>query len=221
MPKLHNKKHLLGAFDIWVDSGDFFPNFPIILTKNGGWDRIIDRPVEREQQSKWLKDKKILEHMTAWLDGRPFVSVQGNHDFISLVDELHAFGYKNAHEITPEGFELEGLKWAGFPNINYMQNEWNHETAPCEFDRMIERIHESQPDLLIMHSPIRGVLDKGGCYLESIGIGHMTNYLSYRPNKVKYMFFGHCHEAGGKKKIHEDLKITFINGARHCILHDI
>ncbi len=227
MSKVHNKTHLLKSFDVWVDTGDFFDNYPIITGGtfvNGyrvGWQRRIDRTIEVKNQTQWLKNKDILKHMVKWLDGRPFVSVAGNHDFISLAQELKDFGYENVHEVTPEGFELFDLKWAGFANINYIQGEWNHETSPAEFDNLVERIDKAQPDMLICHSPPRGIFDVGGYYTKPIGIGHLTNYFTYKPHKIKYMLFGHCHEQGGKKKIHEDLGITFVNGARCCSVFEI
>lgn len=229
MEKLHNKTHLIGAFDVWVDTGDFFPNFPLIKKKNGhSSEEIIDKRTEKKRQAEWLKEKKILEHMTKWLNGRPFVSVQGNHDFISLVDALHKFGYENAYEISPEGFELEGFKWAGFPNIPYIGGEWNHETLPCEFDELMERIHKSQPELLIIHCPPKGILDLVKRYAKTgqvrranYGIGHFTNYFSYKPHRISHVLCGHIHEQGGMKKNHEDLGVCFINGARHCVLHTI
>lgn len=225
MDKVHNKTHIRKAFDVWVDTGDFFDNYPItkgefIEGYRVGWDRTIDREIEKEEQKKWLKERGILKSITKWLDGRPFVSVGGNHDFISLADELKEFGCPNVYEITPEGFDLLGYKWAGFPNINYICGEWNYETLPPEMDLLVQRIKISKPDILVCHSPARGILDRGES-LKSYGIGHLTNMFSYAPHNIKHMFFGHVHYCGGKKKVHEDLKITFYNGARSCSLHEI
>lgn len=221
MKVLHNKPHILSEFDVWIETGDFFTNDPIMGTIFDTWVRKIDKKHEVEFQKKWLKYNNICARITEWLNGRPFISVSGNHDFISLADELKNFGCPNVHEIKPEGFELLGYKWAGFPNVNYMCGEWNHESFPIEFDALVEQIHITQPDILVLHSPIRGILDIGGYYKKNIGIGHLTNYLSYRPNRIRNIFHGHVHEKGGKKHLIRELNILIYNGARHAILHEI
>ena len=218
LKKFQEEKHLFKNFDIWVDTGDWFVNFPIIQNNPFfGWGRKIVPQIERESQKEWLKQNKILDQLVEQLDGRPFVSVQGNHDFISLADEINTFGYKNVYEVSPGGFSLFGKRWAGFPNIPYIGGEWNHETKNEEFDQLISQIDNSKPDILIMHAPCGNILDE--LYEENLGIGQMTNYLSYRKHNIKYVFHGHIHENGGKTS--EQLGIKFFNGARNVLSHDI
>lgn len=221
MNVVHNKHHILQKFDVWIETGDFFPNDPITGIENGFLSYLISPDHEKSFQRNWLKERKILEHITRWLNGRPFVSVQGNHDFISLVDELKEFGYEHAYEIGPEGFELLDFKWAGFPNINYIQGTWNHETLPGTFYKLVDRLVESRPDILVTHSPPWGILDASIDGRERWGIGQLTNMFNYMSHQVKAHFFGHVHEQGGKEKIHDVFNIPFFNGSQCAKLHEL
>lgn len=234
MKIVHNKHHLLSKFDVWIDTGDFFPNDPIIefhMSKYGKPHRSwhIDRKHEEIFQKRWLEEKDILNRLIKWLNGRPFVSVSGNHDFISLAESLKEHGYENVYDINPEGFELFGFKWAGFPHVMPVDldgpSQWNHEADHFTMLDLIKRIEESQPDILITHSPPGNILDLGGSgpadNWKPLGIPQISLSLSYKPNKILAHFFGHIHEQGGKKEYVKDLDITFYNGARHAIMHEI
>lgn len=181
-------------FDAWVITGDFFPN------KTRG-----DRIVEPRFQQKWFMDYKrnsILER----LQGKPVISVDGNHDFISLHSCLIRCGVES-YKITPEGIIFDGVKFAGFPNIPRIAGEWNHESGSEELRDLSFATFESDPDVLVTHAPPHGILDE----VEGYGITHLTNCYTYREHKVKAHFFGHCHIDGGKMR--EEFGTKFYNGA--------
>lgn len=223
-PKLNNKPHLISKFDLWIDTGDFFPNDPIISTAGWlGWERTINKKHEIFFQKDWLKRLNILEHMVNWLNGRPFISVQGNHDFISLADELREFGYDNVFEIdVSNDVDLFDHKFCGFPNIPYICGEWNHETFPASFYDIINELKLSACDILITHAPPYGILDAYGMgHKLHSGVGHLNTYLAYQSHNIKHHFFGHCHEFGGQTHTSDEMGIRFINGAKNAILHNV
>ena len=58
----------LAGVDVVVNSGDFMPN-----VSRGETEKEIPF------QAKWFE--KHIRKIVDWLDGRPFVSVMGNHDY--------------------------------------------------------------------------------------------------------------------------------------------
>lgn len=214
------KEGLIDEFDVWVDTGDFFPNNLVIKSQGNFRYYGVDKDHEVKFQKEWLKKENILEIITKWLNGRPFISVSGNHDFISLVDELKKFGCPNVFEVSSTGFELFGLKWAGFPNINWIGGFWNHETVPATFYQIIDEIKLSNPDILITHSPPHKILDVGGFHSENLGIVYLSQFLFNSVHNIKHHFFGHIHELGGSKTDCET-GVTFYNGSTCAQIHNI
>jgi Icc-related predicted phosphoesterase len=223
MKIVHNKIHLIKSFDVWVDTGDFFPNDPVLkLGSRYNIVRVLDKDHEVQFQKEWLVRNNILEHITNWLDGRPFISVSGNHDFISLSNELKEFGCPNVFEINLNCFELFGLRWSGFPNINYISGEWNYETSENDLFEVVRKMGVLEPDILVTHSPPFEVLDCGGDFNnENFGIKILSSFLSEEEHKIKHHFFGHVHESGNKVKNSKEIGIKFYNGARTAKLHTI
>lgn len=68
------------------------------------------------------------------------------------------------------------------------------------------------------HGPPAGILDDDG---HGAGYGNkaLTTHLCYSPHKITHHFFGHAHANGGA--VHEDLGVTFVNGACRCRIHDV
>lgn len=210
----------LKDFDIWVDTGDFFSDYFILKIIGNKPQWVVDKKRSNIKQREWLKESKIIEKMSHFLNGRPFISVSGNHDFISLAESMRKAGYKNVYEIDPEGFELNGIKFAGFPNINETGSGWNFETCHSEFQKLKKRIEKSCPDILLTHSPPRGILDEGyNC--QHFGVDVLSMFFSWSKHKVKIHMFGHVHEPGGKQYYDPNLKVLFINGATKAIIHEI
>ena len=214
---LHGKyKRLLNGmgkaeFQIWVDSGDFFDN--IGRSPKTGYQILAD--AERAQQHRWWGWKQLGWRMAKWLNGRPAVIVPGNHDFISLHDALLRNGV-DSHLVTPGGVEVAGLRWAGFRNVLRIRGEWAGETFEPDFDEILAETMASEPDVLVTHAPPSGTLNPQEC---DYGIRALTQHLAFRPHRVRWHFFGHDHEAGGKQV--EEMGIRFINGAQHALIHEL
>lgn len=197
-------------FDAWIDTGDFFPNCP------GNRARITSKEGNIPFQNAAL-DKFIKFGLMDWLGDRPLIAVPGNHDFISLADELRKRGFKNAHEINTDGQVILGRRFAGFPNIPYIQGEWMYETHKSYFGILAGKVLETNPEILLLHAPINGVLD-------SVGWGHkgmpfLGHSLMYQETSVSAVFCGHVHLEGGKSETLGDIR--FFNGAGKALIHEI
>lgn len=203
---LHGRyKELLAfdeLFDVWLDTGDFCPNKPL---RGGG---LIEPATEQGWQSRWLSYKQLPHRLADWLGGRPAVVCSGNHDFIRLCPRFRMGGC-DAHEVTPEGFELGGLRWAGFPEILYYQGRWARE-VPDERLRVLTRnALATRPDVLVTHEPPAGILASQ----EEYGSPAMREELDAAAERPRAHFFGHDHSCGGRDV--EQLGIHFYNGATH------
>lgn len=190
-----------GVPDIWICTGDFFPN----ITRG-------DRVIEHISQKRWLDTK--INRLINRLGGAPIVEIGGNHDYISLGDALRKKGYP-AYTVTPKGVTVKGLKFSGFREIPYIIGEWNGETH--DFSSLIEETMNSNPDVLVTHAPPSGILDgypNGAHY----GISQLTNALTYAYHNIRAHFFGHMHEYAGQQ---EEIGILFCNSAQRLTFVEV
>jgi Icc-related predicted phosphoesterase len=182
-----------GGFDVWVDSGDFFPN------KTRG---IVS--VEAVYQAKWFGEWKSLgERLVRALAGKPLVSIGGNHDYVSLARLVRAAGGV-AFDLSEGPVTIAEVKFAGFRQIPWIAGEWNGEAHG--FTEVIESAFAADPDVLVTHAPPYGILDDKG-----YGIGPLTTALMYRTHRIKAHLFGHAHHHGGQTAT--EAEILFRNGA--------
>ena len=194
---------LEGDFDVWIDTGDFFPN------KTRG-----DRDVEVKFQTKWFGHKNLGERIVKALAGRPLISVGGNHDYANLAELVRQAG-GNAFDVTEGPVDFAGQRFAGFREISYIAGEWNGETHAADFATIVEETFACNPDIIVCHGPAAGIMDDkahGG------GVAALTSTLTWTPHNVTAMFFGHIHDTQG---VCEEMGISFINGAHKAIVHTI
>jgi len=197
------------AWDVWVDTGDFFPN------RTAG-----NQLVEPAFQTRWTEWPALGPKLVEILRGRPLLSVAGNHDYISLARVVRQAGGV-AHDIQQGPVTVEGLTFAGFSGIPRIGGVWNGETLQGDFAARVAAVLALQPQVLLTHAPPAGVLDQDefGESIEDYGITALTPALFYREHRVRHHFFGHIHEQGGKTITLNN--ITFYNGAEHAIVHEI
>jgi Icc-related predicted phosphoesterase len=191
-----------GGFDVWVDTGDFFPN------KTRG-----DRPEEVRYQNRWAILKDLGARIASLLDGRPLISVGGNHDYTSLAQLVRDAG-GIAFDMDEGAAVVNGKTFAGFREVPYLMGEWNGETHGADFANIVEATMAANPDVLVTHAPPAGILNNS----THGGVGQLTTALTWTDHKVGTHFFGHIHETQG---VEAAMDIQFINGAGRAIVHTI
>lgn len=162
--------------DIWVCTGDLFPDPPM--------DQILTKFEHIQFQREWffLRQKLILDR----LGKTPLVWCPGNHDVVHLSDLLSACGH-DAHRVTPGGVAVSGVLFAGFGNTPI-------ETSPEDLKALVETTMRTDPHVILLHAPPSGALDIG---CPESGIPTILNYLR-QPHRAKLLLCGHLHGDGGK-----------------------
>jgi Icc-related predicted phosphoesterase len=181
--------------EIIVFSGDILPNLP----------RPIHADSQRVHQQSWLRGHR--EDFLRAIKDRPVVCQDGNHDFTRLAEMLREFGV-DAHQVTPEGVTVAGIKFAGFRHVPFLYGEWAGETH--DFDEVLDRTFASNPDILVTHAPPSGLLDISGNGHE-YGIRGLTRALQWCPHNIRMHLYGHAHRSG--PKVVREMDITFSNAA--------
>lgn len=191
-------------FDVWVDTGDFFPN----AGRRRGGGTIVPE-LEQRYQRKWMGWKSLAERLRTWLAGRPALLMPGNHDFISLAAELRRARCPNVYSVPCEGIDVLGLRWAGFRHINAMgAGEWAGELLPHEFEPWVAKTAQAQPDVLVTHSPPQGILDGTDNH---DGVGQLTEGFERGVLRPRVHLFGHAHACAGEEVTMHGIR--FYNGA--------
>lgn len=112
-----------GLPDVWIDSGDFFPN-----TTRG------HVATERHFQTRWFED--FAGPLVQFLGGVPLLSTPGNHDYVNLADLLAARGYPAQSLVEEHGrphlVELFGHRFVGLCQIPYIAGEWDTRSTTCD-----------------------------------------------------------------------------------------
>lgn len=208
---LHGKyKQLLSIkepFDVWVDTGDFFPTAGRRHKEAGG---RIDSRVERKFQLDWCNYKTIGQRLSDWLDGRTLMMVPGNHDFIPL-ENVVKHGGGNAIQVSHRGNTHQDILWAGFRDVPYINGEWEGEAH--DFTDVVNDIWDTNPQILLTHAPPTGIL------ADKWGIPDLSRAFREEQHNIKHHFFGHVHERGGMKTFIND--VWHYNGATRIHIHDI
>lgn len=184
-------------FDLWLDTGDFFPN-----SRPPGPEPYDDR-TEREHQLRWLTAHGRLTRLTQWLGSRPLLTVAGNHDHADLGLTLREAGL-TVHRLTPHGLTQFGYRWAGFREVPALRGDGVGETNL--FETIFSDIQRTQPELLATHAPAAGVLDPG----RGLAIPGLAERLRELPD-LRLHLFGHEHRTGGQQLTVD--RYTAINGA--------
>ena len=181
-----------------VDTGDFFPN------KTRG-----DHAEEVRYQSRFAVLKSIGARVTEMLDGKPLISVGGNHDYISLAKLVQDAGGV-AYDLTEGAVTFNGKTFAGFREVPWIQGE----THSADFGPIVDTAMAANPDVLVTHAPPAGIMNNK----THGGVGQLTNQLAWAPHNVTTHFFGHIHTTQG---VMNEMGVQFINGAGKALVHTI
>ena len=159
-------------------------------------------------------DVDMMDH---WFGKQKFdliLCVGGNHDN-NLQDRYEVEGnpFNNAVFLCDESYEYKGIKFYGAP--------WVPELYQQAFFKENEELEEAwskipnDTDVLITHTPRKGVLDKS-----SRGASYGCPYLSKALERVKPRFhcFGHVHNSAGSLTKNGT---TYINAAMAGRKHEL
>jgi Icc-related predicted phosphoesterase len=219
-------------FDVWVDSGDFMPNASRGTAVEFGYQKAwmtCDKLSFRKKATPLLRslhgttagwfpsDRRqppfkgsIAAELTAWLNGRPMLIVPGNHDYADLAAVMRNAGAR-VMDLTKSVASLQGVRFAGLREINWIEGEWAGESHGPEIRESVDRAMSADPQVLVTHSPPNGLLDCPAGSGGHVGLSYLTQYLTYRPHGVDLVLCGHVHEEGGK--LVEEMGIRVSNAA--------
>jgi len=186
-------------FDLWLDTGDFFPNLARA-------EDAVDDAREHATQLQWMRGADLAARLTSWLAGRPALTVPGNHDYLDLASTLVEAGAW-AERVDVAGVSRCGLRWAGFREVKWMDGRWRGECR--DFSGLIRETFASPPDVLVTHGPPAEVLESE----LDFGIPGLLTALRGSP-RTRLHFFGHDHRRGGETT--EAHGVRFFNGAK-CV----
>jgi Icc-related predicted phosphoesterase len=201
---LHGTAHRLTPFlaeldfDVWVDSGDFFPTVcPHMPTVEA-----------RKQESYITVDMAdVVSEWVRLLKGRPVIIVPGNHDYTDLALFLSRGGIY-AHNLVTQGTKtIDSLRFSGFREISMIHGFWPGEAEDEELEPLVDAIGDQDPHVLVSHAPPHGILDRiysGEC----VGIKAMTLNLEYSFPSLRAQLFGHVHEQGGLIHVHRNVQFS-------------
>jgi Icc-related predicted phosphoesterase len=189
--------------DAFILTGDFFPN----ITRG-------NVQTEINYQTDWFKKKR--ETIFRALGNKPVITVDGNHDFISLGDMLSDYAYAGeVHQISEHGIiEFGGLKWAGHGYIPWIEGEWRGELRVPEMMQIVDKVwNHGYADVLVTHTAPAGILAK------EWGCNALANKLTYSDHMFTHHFFGHVHVHIPQEETVNGTK--FYNSATCCQIVEI
>lgn len=181
-------------FDVFVMSGDFFPNS--IWGANMKPEELKN---EKKFQEKWMR--QYANDLKKCIKNKPFIFCSGNHDFINPCNILKEYGAE-VIDTDNKVVEFMNYSWYGFPYVPIMNNNWNWEKnsqdMKIEVDKFLKKLKSvnkyNNLDILIAHCPIYSILDR--VRNENIGNQHMATALSYQMQTMPKLYLcGHVHES--------------------------
>lgn len=193
--------------ELIVCTGDMFPH---------ACEHESDRAKAQEQWFLHAKPEALygetpIARLRRVLNGRPMITVPGNHDWFNW---MQALSRDNVYEIKlGQSIQRLGLTFAGFRQIPHCSGRFVGEVEQSDFVSIVKKTLDLKPDILVTHAPPRGILD------EALGINALGTVLMYGDHTVKHHFFGHIHECGGFSAEHNG--IGFHNSATTCRVIDI
>lgn len=243
----HGNTTQLPKADLYVCTGDMFPNFPLITFQVDKWSRdglrqwranmhilgdntprpggyYMDRKIspadETRLQRRWIKEVLGSYRKLFGTPDAPVVCVRGNHDFTDLSEAFGGDVWEVGVDPT-QTVERCGLKVGGCRGINYIGGEWSDEMHDADWEEIVKQM-PTDLELLITHAPPAGMMDSyPGQFAEHWGSRALNSYVNQRMyvwGKLKAHLFGHIHEAHGSRK---EAEIIFSNAATTHIVYEL
>lgn len=173
-----------------LDNPDLFPDADVLV--------IAGDVLYAGNMKEWYPFLQSLEspHIQKY---EHILFTPGNHDIFfqqyagPCLQELRA---RRVHALTPTGpcVTIDGVRFAGCPFVTNLPN-WAYNTDEDSLWGYLDSI--GRRDVMIAHSPARGVLDSDG--KGHYGTGAMRKYLAKFEPEI--LICGHVHEAHGSTTI--------------------
>ena len=115
---------------------------------------------KRKSTSKRIGSRRSEKRSSEPLEIKPVITVDGNHDFISLGDMLKHYAYAGeVHQISEHGIvEFGGLKWVGHGYIPWIEGEWRGELRTPEMMQVVDKVWDhGNADILVTHTAPAGI----------------------------------------------------------------
>lgn len=219
----HGSTKKLPFADVYVLTGDMFPNFVTLKIVNSKWQvipykmnmsliypnapkpphgMVAEREVIHDDESKfqqmWIEQKLGTYRDCFKNRDAPVVCVRGNHDFTNIAPAVGGDVWEISED-SSRWVSINGVKFGGMRGIPYIAGEWSDE---MQHDKRLDiaSLLPMDLDVLVTHTPPRGVLDKYG---HSFGCNAIASYLTKRDIirvSPKAHLFGHIHSSAGTEK---------------------
>lgn len=182
-----------GEVDLWISCGDFFPDIC--------W---YGSPYEAKGQLEWWNKNRT--RFIELLGGKPLLTIDGNHDAISLYDQLK-HRITNVHGLRHDKLtNILGLTFTGFGATNL-------DATPKALREYSVAACNLEPDILVTHSPDANIL----CFNKpEWGILGLQEQINKHYPSIRYHLCGHVHQDGGKE--HKNVKTGFTTVNTACRL---
>jgi hypothetical protein len=208
----HGQTTQLPEADLYICSGDFYPDFPTRVQEE------VSQPYQVPRFNWGIEPLSSSRSQGLWAGSNfqnffgspdaPIVCVRGNHDFAPLSEYFTQFPGFIFEFIDNETIEVNGLTITGHRGIPYIFGTWNDEVQrPDLKDRMR---HMPQADVYLTHYGPHGIIQNEG--KNDYGLEGMGDWMINLAGGRKGLHcFGHIHGAGGQTVTYDNL--TFSNAA--------
>lgn len=169
--------------DVLVIAGDLCPDNPQTLRVRNGCGLL---------QYQWVRDV-----FNPWLKTQPVrlgtVATWGNHDFVGELPK-HTWGLDGVHLLFNSEVVIEGVKFYGTPYVTTLP-QWALVVSEATFSGHMRGVKDV--DVLVTHTPPRGILDECPGY-GSVGSTALARLYDTAQIQPQVHIFGHIHEGRGQ-----------------------
>jgi Icc-related predicted phosphoesterase len=207
-----------GAFDLFVDTGDFCAHSREHWHREGPYGQWhLNREGEAEWQAAWFQEVQAPRY--AAINATHKLIIPGNHDFLPA--QTGKFSYvSSTSTIVLGGIKIGVLLGCNIVKASNLVGPWQDEVSEYEFRQRIMSL-DPDIDILVSHQPPNQILDlvdvhrigSNELYKAIFGgaFGSVPPYFT----KLRLHLFGHVHEHSGVTEYEmEGRKITFSNAAK-------
>ncbi len=185
---------LKGIFDVVVHSGDWLPDF------------LAPYEFRAEAQEGWII--KNIDTIRTWLNNKPFLFSQGNHDFANpdRVEKLLRQAGIQAYNTENKIVSLFDYNFYGFPWLPYINGNFNYELEEkpmiTEINNLADTLNKNYVDVLIAHCPPYKLLAedlRNGIEYGNREFRQLLDFKLQKDMMPQLICTGHIHSGSGIK----------------------